>query len=62
MTFCPCYFCANTLPIDTAVNAGWIPYFYNAKGREIDSSCPECAASRLRIDEHGEFEMIPVAV
>jgi hypothetical protein len=59
---CECYFCGKEAMMDEAVEAGWIPYFYNAKGREIDSSCPECAKLRLRIDEHGEFEMIPVAV
>ena len=60
MSNCTCYYCVETLPLDTAVEVGWIPYFYDGEDEVNEPVCPECAAPRLRLAEDGEYELISV--
>jgi hypothetical protein len=53
-----CYFCRTTVAdIEAAVQADWIPSFYDGE-REISGPvCPACTSARLQIGEDGEFEL-----
>jgi hypothetical protein len=42
--------------IEEAIEAGWIPYFYEGE-HQREPACRECSETLLRIDEKGEMEV-----
>lgn len=58
--FYKCLFCdAEAASADAAIDAGWIPSFYNGE-KEIDVAvCPECFSRHLRIGSNGMPELKP---
>jgi len=54
-----CYFCSATLPTEQAVEAGWIPYFWDGDtDREITHPvCSDCQQKEgIIADQYGECE------
>ena len=46
-----CQFCARTVAdVDEAVEAGWIPSYYDYDDHEHGPACPTCVKTRLVLD------------
>lgn len=53
-----CYFCGTTVPnVDAAIDAGWVPSFWDGDIEIWTPVCAPCAAVHLRVAEHGEMEL-----
>jgi hypothetical protein len=53
-----CYFCRTTVAdFEAAVQADWIPSFYDGEREIPEPVCPACTSARLQIGEDGEFEL-----
>ena len=54
-----CTFCDAWVPdVPTAIDAGWIPSFYDGEHECSDIVCSACIARLMRQTEIGEFELI----
>jgi hypothetical protein len=53
-----CRWCNAALPMDEAIDAGWVPSFWSG-GEEVDEpSCAACAPKYLWFNEElGDFEL-----
>ena len=56
-----CVLCHQRAPgdVDAMIDAGWFPYYWDGDVERDGPVCPNCVATRLREDKHGEFELIP---
>lgn len=46
-----CTFCGRTEELETAIDAGWFPSYYDGEEEEIDAAvCDRCAADRLSFE------------
>lgn len=50
-----CYFCKKALKRFLAVEAEWIPYFYDRSDIEHGPVCQDCTKERLERAEDGEM-------
>ena len=53
-----CYFC-RTEVTDTAaaIDADWVPSFYDGEREVSEPVCPACTSARLQLGEDGELEL-----
>ena len=52
-----CSICGTGIEsIDDAVEAGWIPYFYDNE-TEHEVACPSCSETILQVGQDGEMEV-----
>lgn len=53
-----CYFCGRQVAdVDQAIDAGWIPDFWDGEDEVGEPVCPECCEAKLQYDEDtGDFE------
>lgn len=55
-----CAFCPATVPdVDTAINAGWEPSYFDGDIEMAVPVCPACQRTRLRPTAGGPLELIP---
>jgi hypothetical protein len=54
-----CHFCKETAMTKDAVDAGWIPYFYDRSDIEQGPVCTNCIEKHLQKGEDGEMEEKP---
>ena len=53
-----CYFCRTAVAdVETAVQAEWIPSFYDGDREVSEPVCPSCTSARLQFSDGGEFEL-----
>ena len=53
-----CYFCrATAADVDAAIQADWIPSFYDGQREVTEPVCPSCRSTRLRYADDGEWEL-----
>lgn len=53
-----CYFCKTAVAdIEAAINADWIPSFYDDQREVSEPVCPSCTSARLHYSDDGEFEL-----
>lgn len=53
-----CYFCCTAVvDVETAIQAGWIPSFYDDQREVSEPVCPSCTSARLQFSEDGEYEL-----
>jgi hypothetical protein len=51
-----CAICGTMIDsIDEAINAGWIPYVWDADQEKEGPFCASCSESLIQIDKDGEF-------
>ena len=55
-----CRLCARTIAdVDAAIEAGWIPSYYDYDDHECGPACPTCVETRLVFDEEtSTYEVI----
>lgn len=53
-----CYFCRTAVAdVETAIQAHWIPSFYDGDREVSEPVCPSCTSGRLQLSDDGEFEL-----
>jgi hypothetical protein len=53
-----CYFCRMVVTdVETAVQADWIPSFYDGDHEVSEPVCPSCTSARLQFSDDGEYEL-----
>lgn len=54
-----CHFCRTTIvDVTTAIEAGWVPSFYDDQREVASPVCPSCTAARLEFStEDGELQL-----
>lgn len=54
-----CAFCGMSMKLGDAIDAGWIPEFYDADVCHSCPTCPACIDEHLQRDSDGEMELKP---
>ena len=55
-----CHFCAATVEtVEEAIEADWVPSFFDGDDEVSSPVCPACQATHLRVATDGELELIP---
>jgi len=53
-----CYFCRTAVAdVEAAINADWIPSFYDGEREVSEPVCPRCTSARLHYSDDGEWEL-----
>ncbi len=53
-----CYFCRTAVAdLEAAIDADWIPSFYDGDREVCEPVCPSCTAGRLQFSDDGEYEL-----
>ena len=54
-----CNLCGAEMPsIEAAINAGWVPSYWDGDSETGAPACVECQRTRLRTCDDGEMELI----
>lgn len=57
-----CYFCKVQVENeDAAIDADWLPSFWDGDADLMQPCCAECAKTKVRMAPDGEWEMVPEA-
>lgn len=63
MNDCECYFCGDKkTEIADAIEAGWIPHFYDGKDEVSFPACDKCQRHFIRVGANGEYERKPETI
>lgn len=58
-TWVTCCWCRRTLPLDEAIDEGWVPDWWDGDVNHGEPACAECAAAHLELASDGEMALRP---
>ncbi len=54
-----CAWCRRTVPLEEAIDEGWLPDWWHGDDCHSSPACPTCAAEHLEDDGTGEMVLRP---
>jgi hypothetical protein len=63
-TLCTCTFCGVRLPRESAIDAGWVPCYWDCRtDREVLAPvCPDCCQNELLYNDESDDWELPIVV